>query len=213
MTTMVLVAVVAMLAGEGVRKYVTHSKTTEATNMIGGIAAAVKIAFYHERMSGEIVAPGSGVASSLTQIVSVGGGSQGKGATHTHHAGLCDDSLPVPASLTSIQGQKYQPKAADYNSGDTSNGWQCLFFHTDEPQYFQYQYLSSSFATVSRPHGMGPPPGQAGIPNGNQWAVIAHGDLDGDGVTSYYALYGGIAAAPLDEVVVAPGLDVIDEDE
>lgn len=211
MTTTALVGVLSVLATYGVRKYAAHSKTTEATNMMGAISTSVKIAFYHERMSGAIMQGGSYVQSSMGGTISTGGGSKGKGATHTRHAGLCDDSQPVPASLTSIQGHKYQPTSQDWESGDALTGWQCLYFHNDEPQYFQYQYLSSGTSTVSRPHGMGPPPGQAAIAGTSAWNVIAHGDLDGDGVTSYYGLYGGIDANNV--LYVAPEIEMIDEDQ
>src|SRR5579859_5211751 len=138
MTTLTLVGVLAVLATNGVRAYVAHSKTAEATNTVGAIGRAVVAAFYKDRMAGAVLAPGQ-YASSTMGGTQTGGGSKGKGAVVTHHPGLCGDTTPVPASITQIQGRKYQPVKADSESGDLSNGWAGLGFSNSLPQYYQYQ--------------------------------------------------------------------------
>jgi hypothetical protein len=46
-------------------------------------------------------------------------------------------SDPVPASIASIQGQKYASTAADWTS---QQAFACAQFSMSEPQYFQYQW-------------------------------------------------------------------------
>ncbi len=208
--TVVIVGVLATLASYGVRLYVAHSKTAEATNALGAIGQAVSIAFYKERMSGNVLALGQSAASTLGGS-KTGGGSKGKGAVVTHDPGLCGDSTPVPASITQIRGKKYQPSAADYESGDDSTGWACLDFSMEDPQYYQYQYqylggLSAGHPGVVLPHGGSP----KGLSPTSAWAAVARGDLNGNGVTSWFVLNGAIEG---DVITTAPSFSVVSEDE
>jgi type IV pilus assembly protein PilA len=212
-TTVTLVGVLSVLASYGVHVYVTHSKTAEATNTLGAIGRSVEMAFYRERMSADVLAQGASATTTTSGWVT-GGGSKGKkGATVTHHPGLCGDAVPVPLSITSIQASKYQPNAAlgqDYETGDDLTGWRCLHFVNDMPQYYQYQYLggmSAGHVGVQLPHGGAPP----GLKDQTLlWAAVARGDLNGNGVTSWFVLYGVIEG---DTIRQAPSIGVLDEDE
>src|SRR5207302_6509048 len=103
-----------------------------------------------------------------------------------------------------------QKQNEDYQTGDQTSGWKCLLFSSEMPQYYQYQYLSTSHVSVQLPQGRGSPPGLERFDPFSVWSVVARGDLDGDGVTSWYVLYGAIEQ---NEVVVAPAIDVITEGE
>jgi type IV pilus assembly protein PilA len=207
MTTVLLVGVLTVLAMYGVRKYVADSKTTEARNTLGAIGRAVAVAYNREHIGSDVLAPGATSVDVDTTVT--GQGSKGKGATVTHNLGLCGDSVPVPASLASIQGQKYQPNNAAGSDYETP-GWQCLNFGVDEPQYYQYQYLggqSAGHPGVTLPHGGSPP----GLKSTNDlWSVVARGDLDGNGVTSWFVLQGAIIDG---EIMIAPAIQTVDEDE
>lgn len=212
MTTVAMVGIMAMTATVYVRQYALHAKTAEATNTLGAIGRSATMAFYRERMSSAVLATGQSATTTTSGWVT-GGGSKGKGAIVTHHPGLCGDTTAVPESLTQIQGSKYQPRNTadeDYETGDDANGWICLRFANDMPQYFQFMYLgglSSHGVSVQLPHG-GEPPGLAD--RTIQWAAQARGDLDGDGVTSWYLLYGQIDG---DRLITAPNISTVDEDD
>lgn len=93
------------------------------------------------------------------------------GITHR----LCPDAAIVPANKTEIAGQKYQSSPASW----TGIGWNCLKFSMKDPQYFQYQYDSSATTGAS----------------GTTFIAIAHGDLNGDTVTSTFTMGGSIQSA------------------
>lgn len=202
MTTVVLVGVLATMATYSVRVYAAHSKTAEAESMVGAIGRDVYMAFYRDRTAAGVLAE----ATSSTTITSgnVTGGGQGGGALVTHHPALCGTSTLVPASLTQVRATKYQPDntpGSDYETGDAANGWICLRFVNDWAQWFQYQYSSGPDATsvaVTLPNG---------LPKDNSlvWNATARGDLDGDGVTSWFALYGAIKG---DVIETAPVIKV-----
>jgi len=84
---------------------------------------------------------------------------------------LCGSSIAVPASVPS--NKKYQSKDADWSTGTTSTGWRCVRFSVTGPQYYQYQYEgpAASVGTL-----------------GEAVFARAHGDLNGDGTTSYFSM-------------------------
>jgi type IV pilus assembly protein PilA len=91
---------------------------------------------------------------------------------------LCGSATAVPATVPS--GTKYMPvTGADFDTGDTENGWKCLKFSMTMPIYYQYHY--------NRGAGYLAP---AVSPGPNGFEAAARGDLDGDGVTSLFAITG-----------------------
>jgi type IV pilus assembly protein PilA len=104
-----------------------------------------------------------------------------------HH--LCSSaSAPIPASIASVSGKKYQSSAGEWEADKARNGgFYCLKFELDMPQYYQYNYSS---------HGAAAP--------GDGFTATAHGDLNGDGVVSEFTIQGQINAAKT--LVVAPSI-------
>lgn len=76
--------------------------------------------------------------------------------TCAEKAGLPPSSLPVPASLASVAGKKYQSAANEWSDA----AFVCAGLSLSEPQYFQYQWV------------------QAGPSDGS---MVAQADLNGDG--------------------------------
>lgn len=213
--TVAIVGVLAGLASYGVRKYTAASKSVEAVTAVGAISRAVRIAAQRDRMSSDVLAAQTSTTSSSSTTSSgdsgkVTGAPSGKGggdaATVEHDgaaaSGLCASSEPVPASLDSIKGRKYQPAASDYASGDKNTGWACLAFTNSMPQYYQYRYRGGSGGPVSvtLPKGGSP----RGLSAESTWSASAQGDLDGDGVTSWFVMEGAIEADG--RILMAPAI-------
>lgn len=117
------------------------------------------------------------------------------GGTSTRR--LCGSaSNPVPASMSNVSGKKYASTTSDWTA-DTAPyaGFPCLKFSIDEPQYYQYDYQRTG----------------GGSTPGDSYKAIAHGDLDGDGVTSEFSLGGAIDAHG--EVHAATALTVKEREE
>jgi prepilin-type N-terminal cleavage/methylation domain-containing protein len=200
MVVVAIVGTLASLSSYGVRKYSAAAKSVEAVTAVGNIGMAVRIAADREIMSSDVLALGATSTKPTSTpdedskvTGSTSGKGKGQGATVTHgvdtvEPGLCASSEPVPASLNSIKGRKYQPKPSDYLSGDARSGWRCLLFSFELPQYYQYQYTGGGGSPISvkLPHGGTP----KGLKVGNLWTATAQGDLDGDGVTSWFVLNG-----------------------
>lgn len=97
----------------------------------------------------------------------------GSSASFTHE--LCKSSMRVPAAPP--PGKKYQPNTADgtdFHTGDTTTGWKCLRFSINEPIYYAYKYDKGAGSGKS-----------GATPNGFEASAL--GDLDGNGVTSFFA--------------------------
>lgn len=63
---------------------------------------------------------------------------RGVAACAETEGGLPQTSAAVPASLSSVQGVKYQSSEAEWTSDPTL---QCAGFSMSSPQYFQYQWV------------------------------------------------------------------------
>ncbi len=108
---------------------------------------------------------------------------------------LCGSaSHPVPVSVTMVSARKYQSGMTDWTDSP-GRGWSCLEFEMTMPQYYQYDYRVTGTGSVP----------------GDKYTAVAHGDLDGDGVTSSFELDGEISPSGL--VVVAPTPRITDEKE
>ena len=92
---------------------------------------------------------------------------------------VCGAATP-PATIP--RAAKYQSTVADWSSGDATTGWSCLKYGMSAPQYFQYRYER---------------------PTATRFDVLAHGDLNGDGVPSTFTLAGVVEAG---RVKLAPAL-------
>ena len=87
---------------------------------------------------------------------------------------LCDSaSTPVPASIKDVSGKKYMSSPSDWTVDSAKHaGFACLKFEKSDPQYYQYDYKKTG-------------PGD--------FTALARGDLNGDGVTSEFAMSGHVA--------------------
>jgi type IV pilus assembly protein PilA len=173
MIVVAIVGILAVLAVYGVRKYLANAKTAEARNSLGQIAKDAAAAFERESMT-------SGVLPT--------------GATASMSRQLCPAaSQPVPVDTASIKGAKYQSSPAEWNTDAAGNsGFACLKFSMDQPQYYQYWYLSGYQMTFN---GTGPPTfsssGSLGLA-GAAFMSAALGDLDGDGQTGVLGIMGSV---------------------
>ncbi len=154
----VVVGILAVLAIAGVHKYIAAAKTAEATSNLGLMAVDAASAYTRDK-----TLDGARTVSCLC----------GKA------------SAPVPTTVPA--SRKYASSPADWTTGDALNGWTCLSFTVDAPQYYQYDYSSDGDCS-------------AGVA-GTTFSAEAHGDLDGDGTTSSFVLDGTVVGG---SVVVAP---------
>jgi len=86
-------------------------------------------------------------------------------------------TVPVPADRRAVSGRKYQSSAGDWSTAtpNTAVGWYCLKFELDGPQSYQYEYEATPTSFVAR----------------------AHGDLNGNGVFSTFAISGRVVDGAL----------------
>lgn len=113
---------------------------------------------------------------------------------------LCGSAAAVPLATDPIKGKKYQSTPSDWSAGDQFTGWQCLKFSMQDPQYYQYVYTAS---------------GTQGIAT-ETFDAVAHGDLDGNSVTSTFDLQGKIQADPTTNalvVTIAPNITETNPEE
>lgn len=102
--------------------------------------------------------------------------------------GLCGAASPVPADVP--KAKKYQSKRDEWYD---HAGWTCLKFSLTEPQYYQYQYTN---------------------PAGTGFSAIAHGDLDGNDVTSTFYTTGDVWFDPAGtQLRISPNIGEIDAHE
>jgi type IV pilus assembly protein PilA len=147
MIVVAIIGILAALAVYGVKRYMTSAKTAEARETLGRIAKDATSAYQKESMAGTVLALG--------------------GQTAAIHR-LCGSSSMVPTVAPA--GTKFQ-SSPDQWDGDQQNGWQCLKFSMNDPQYFAYQYTST----------------------GTAFAATAAGDLDGDSTPSSFVLGGAVS--------------------
>lgn len=82
---------------------------------------------------------------------------------------------PVPEQFEKVKGTRYQSASSDWNVDGKNEGvgFACLRFGMNEPQYYQYSYIASGVGTDEQ-----------------AFTAMAHGDLDGNGITSAFTLQG-----------------------
>jgi type IV pilus assembly protein PilA len=84
-------------------------------------------------------------------------------------------AVPVAAKYTSGAGDWSKGKGA--GTGGADKGFYCLKFTVDQPQYYAYGYTATGSGTAA----------------GNSIAIVANGNLDGNGTTSEFKMSGQIA--------------------
>jgi type IV pilus assembly protein PilA len=136
-----IVGIMAILATIGVRQYIANAKTAEARNALGQMAKDAASAYEASTVDGK---PGR----------------------------ICpSERHPVPASMTSVRGVKYQSKPAEWQAGQADqSGFSCLHFMMNDPQYYRYTYEATATGFVVR----------------------AQGDLNGDGELSSFEFGGNL---------------------
>jgi len=168
MIVVAIVGILSVLAIYGVRKYIANAKTAEARNSIGQIAKDAAAAVEKEKGAGGIV--GAGSISTLMRAF----------------CSTAANTVP-PTSVGVPKAQKYQSQTSDWGASDSTDGtqgWRCLKFSMDEPQYYMYSYTSGNTDA-----------------NAGNFTAVANGDLNGDGNTSQFtvlgsALSGAVAISP-----------------
>jgi type IV pilus assembly protein PilA len=181
-----MVGVLAALATYGVSRYYAASKSSEAKHTVGAIGRAVTAAGH--RLMGTVAEPDSKTPNKSSNA--------GGATVYDGVPGLCQTTVPVPSDIAMVEGRKYQPNSQpgfDYQTGNEVSGWTCLRFQVSDPQYYQYRYrLGGPPISVVLPGG-GSPSGGAGSTD-RPWSAYARGDVDGDGITSWFIL-NGVATA------------------
>jgi type IV pilus assembly protein PilA len=178
MIVVAIVGVLAALAIYGVRRYILNSKTAEARNSIGQMSKDASSAFNREGMAADILTLGA--ATGITNR-------------------LCGAATKaVPEAATEIKGKKYQSKPTEWSQGTQFEGWTCLKFTMQDPQYYQYSYDAKGTQ------------GQ----EGDTFTAGAGGDLDGNGVLSSFTLGGKIQNDNNHLVVtIAPNIKEVNPEE
>ena len=175
MIVVAIIGVLAALAIYGVRKYLLNAKTAEARAALGRISKDASSAFDRERM----------VATAM-------GMREEREATNQ----LCPPAGdPVPDLPAKIQGKKYQSDPEDWDDGE---GWSCLRYTMQDPQYFQYMYSASGTGAVD-----------------DEIFATAAGDLDGDTTLSTYQLAGKVQKGNNGDIILtlAPSIQETNPEE
>ena len=175
MIVVAIVGILAVLAIYGVRKYIANAKTAEARNSLGQIAKDSAAAVEREKGTQAILGPG-GISALMRAF--------------------CDDAVAVPTAIPNAQ--KYQSQASDWSTGSATQGWQCLKFSLEEPQYYQYSYLSSGSPAASTSAATG------------GFLAQAQGDLNGNSVYSTFSITG---QAQSGSIAISPNIQEVNPEE
>src|SRR5262249_10101195 len=157
MIVVAIVGVLAALAIYGVRRYILNSKTAEARNGVGQMAKDGSAAYSREGMAATVLSLGE--STGVTNRICTK-------ATNT-----------VPSAKGAIQGKKYQSKPSEWATGTQFDGWTCVKFSMQDPQYYMYNYDATGSAAA-----------------GNSFTASAQGDLDGNTSLSTFSMTGEIKA-------------------
>jgi type IV pilus assembly protein PilA len=184
MIVVAIIGILAALAIYGVKHYITNAKTAEARNSLGQMGKDAVTAYSRE-----------GMATAAMAL----------GASTTVSNRLCLSSTAVPAALTSVAGKKYQSSPADWKgaTSDQFDGWNCVKFSMNDPQYYMYKYTTA--ATTAATAGA----------DGATFTCNAQGDLDADTVASNFNMYGKVyaAAGAKAVAVLGPNIEELYPDE
>jgi type IV pilus assembly protein PilA len=180
MIVVAIIGILAVLAIYGVRKYLANAKTAEARNSLGQMGKDETSAFEKESMLGATLTPGTTAGLSRSLCATPG--------------------ASVPSSAGKIKGEKYQSSQAagvDWNldAATAGKGFACLKFAMDAPQYYMYNFITTSPGNVA----------------GNTWVATAQGDLNGDTNLSTFTMNGVIQ--PSMTFSLAPNLVELNPEE
>jgi hypothetical protein len=110
-------------SGGALQENLEQSKNAEAKVNLGMLAKGMQAAYDAESLDTAVLAPGHATA-----------------VLHTLCAG---SSKPVPESLASVDGKKYQSSRAEWTADAARDaGFACAKFDVSDPQYFQYELKS-----------------------------------------------------------------------
>lgn len=146
MIVVAIIGVLAALAIYGVSRYLKHSKTAEATRNLGSIETGSKNAFQTE-FDTAATGPGTGPF------------------VHT----FCPTTNITPKSGVPV-GSKMKAPPAEWDQ----DGWKCLKFSINEPQFYAYTYTGDTSKTATDA----------------MYTATANGDLDGNTKNSTFQLIG-----------------------
>jgi type IV pilus assembly protein PilA len=175
MIVVAIVGILAALAIYGVRRYMANAKSAEARNSLGQMGKDAITAYAKEGMAPTVLTMGvsTGVSNKICSGAAV---------------------AAVPIDPDSIKGKKYQSAPSDWDT------WDCLHFSMNDPQYYMYDYVSST--------------GDLGA-TGAKFTCTANGNLDGDDVMSTFKMAGEIKedSAGNRAAVLAPNIEELSADE
>jgi type IV pilus assembly protein PilA len=172
MIVVTIVGILATLAVYGVSKYLQNAKTAEARNSLGVIAK--NAAATYEK------------TTTLVPILAAGA------AVNAGHVLCGSASATVPATVSKVQGTKYQSSRDEWTpAADVQNnaGFFCLKFSMEDPQAYVYSYTQNSPI---------------------KYTAAASSDLDANSVWSTFSITGTVQNGVLNN---APNITAVNEDE
>jgi type IV pilus assembly protein PilA len=179
MITVAIVGVLAALATIGVSRYMANAKTAEARAQLGRMGKDAVASYAREIMEGKGLALG--------------------GASQTVNRLCVGASKSVPSNAAKVAGKKYQSDPGEWTADAAApgKGFSCLRFSVNDPQYFMYEYNTSTNDIL-----------QAGK-EGTTFEAVARGDLDGDGTLSRFTLRGKLVKTQTValEALIAPNIE------
>lgn len=100
-------------------------------------------------------------------------------------------SQAVPNATSLVQGKKYQSRPTDWQRdvATANRGFACLHFGMSDAQYYRYNYVRTTTAVFTG---------------------SANGDLDGNGVTSTFEVFGSVNAG---HIFVSPNFREVTPEE
>ncbi|MCC6646165.1 MAG: prepilin-type N-terminal cleavage/methylation domain-containing protein [Polyangiaceae bacterium] len=181
---MIVVAIIGVLAALAIYGVTRYLRNAKTAEARAGVGAIAKgNVSYYNNEAGVTSVLAPGTAAGFTQNICL------------------TASKTVPINATFIKGKKYQSQDSEWKEGPgvLGKGFSCLRFSMDQPQYFLYNYTSNA-ATGANPAG-------------KVFTALAHGDLNGDTVTSTFSYLGKVGAAGDNRVLLAPSIQEGDPGE
>ena len=163
-----MVPVIGILSIYGARRNIAFARTAEAKSTVDAIARGAAAAYEREEIYEREDLPAD---QKHVLCESTGHHARGHG--------------PVPSTVP--LGKKYQPDSTpgtDFDTGTSRGGWRCLRFSITKPTYYQYNYNKGS--------GYLYPSSSLDL---NGFEAAARGDVDGDGVLSFFMRTGKVGAS------------------
>lgn len=164
MIVVAIIGVLASLAIYGVARYLKHAKTAEASKNMGDIETGERAQYQRETSYGASTAD--------VQFF-----------THT----FCPSTVLTPSTVP--KAAKVMTPADSWNS----EGWRCLKFSLNDPQFYAYQSVTNSATGTDA-----------------MYTANAYGDLDGNGTNSTFEIVGH--GGPLGDAI-RDSFRVLNEDE